>query len=110
MEYIVNVLIVFTSLIVVFYAYFRKNELAKLSTFVIFASILLQQFIGILVDWSLFDFIANLISRFHVFVVYGEVILLVILLVRHFKRANQTLKVSLLLLIVLKVIAIFGLL
>lgn len=108
MDYIVNVLVVVASLVVLFFAYFKKSELGKLSVFVIFSALLLQSLIGILVDWALFDFIVDFLNSLSTIVVYAELVLLIILLVTRYKKANKALNISLLVLIILQLIAILG--
>lgn len=107
MDYVINSFVVIASTVVLYFAFFKKSELGKLSVYVIFASILLQQLIGIMFDWSLFNFIDDVLSFLQTFVVYAEVILLIVLLLTKLKTCKKELKIALIVLIVLKAIAIF---
>jgi heme A synthase len=109
--FIVNVLIVLSSLYILYYAYFKKSELGKLSVYVIFASLLLQEFLGYASTVSLFDFSTTLIGQIQTFVIYGEIVLLILLAVTRLKKSsNKYLKISLIVLIVLKTLLVLGVL
>lgn len=109
--FIVNVVIVLSSLYILYYAYFKKSELGKLSVYVIFASLLLQEFLGYASTVSLFDFSTTLIGQIQTFVIYGEIVLLILLAVTRLKKSsNRYLKISLIVLIVLKVLLVLGVL
>lgn len=110
MDFVVNVLIVVASLILLYYAYFKKSELGKLAIFVVVASMLLQEFVSILGSLDLFDFMSSILSTLGTIIVYGEVIVLILLLVRFFAKTNQVLKASMIIVVVLKVIAVLGIL
>ena len=106
MDYVINSFVVIASTVVLYFAFFKKSELGKLSVYVIFASILLQQLIGIMFDWSLFNFIDDVLSFLLTFVIYAEVVLLIVLLLTRLKTCKKELKIALIVLIVLKVIAL----
>ncbi len=109
--FIVNLVIVLCSLYVLYYAYFKKSELGKLSVYVIFASLLLQEFFGYAATLSLFDFMKSIMGQLSTFVVYGEIILLVLLVVARLRKSsNKYIKISLITLIILKVLLVFGVL
>lgn len=106
MDYFINSFVVIASIVVLFFAFFKKSELGKLSIYVIFASMLLQELFGIMVDWSLFSFITNFLNSILPFIIYGEIILLIVLLVSRLKNCKKELKIALIALIVLKIIAV----
>lgn len=109
MVFVINLLIVIASLVVLYFAYFKKNELGKLSVYVIFASILLQELLSTLQSIQLFDFMKQILGSITPFVVYGEIILLVILFLSRMKKStNKYLKTSLVFLIVVKIVAVLG--
>lgn len=109
MDYVLNLLIVVASLVVLYFAYFKKLQLGKLSVYVIFASMLLQELISLLVQIQVLDFMKHILNSINPFVVYGEIILLVILFVSRMKKStNKYLKISLIFLIVVKVLAVLG--
>jgi hypothetical protein len=109
MEIIISILIVVASLILLYFAFFKNSNLGKLSVFVVFGSILLQELLSILGKIDIFDFISSILSTISTFVVYGEVILLVLLLITKLKESsNKYMRISLIILIILKVIAILG--
>jgi len=103
-SFIVNVLIVVASLTVLYFAYVKKSELGKLSTYVIFASLLLQEFIGYTLQTSFLDFTDQILSTVSTFVIYGEIILLIILVISRLKeKSNKYFRIALYTLIVLKI-------
>ncbi len=107
MNYVSELLIVIASLVVLYFAYFKKMELGKLSIYVIFASMLLQALVGSLIQIQLFDFMKQVLGNITTFVVYGEIILLLILVLTRLKSSsNKYLKISLIFLIVIKVVAV----
>lgn len=110
MGLVINLLVVLATLFILFYAYFKKSTLGRYSVYVIFASILLQELFGILNTFDIFDFLNSIYSTITTFVIYGEIILLVILAIRGFtKGANKYFKISIVFLIVLKVLQVLGL-
>ena len=109
MDFAVNLLIVLCSLIVLYFAFVKKSELGKLSVFVIFGSLLLQELLSVLQSIALFDFASSILGTISTFVIYGEIILLVILAITRLKdSSNKYIKIALLVLIVLKVLAVLG--
>ena len=111
MQFVIDLLVVLATLMILFYAYFKKSELAKLSVYVIFASILLRELLGLLNTVAIFDFISSIYNSITTFVVYGEIILLLILVISRLKKAsNKYFKISLIFLIVLKIIQVLGIL
>lgn len=62
MNYVIDLLIIIASLVVLYFAYFKKFELAKLSVYVIFASMLLQELISSLIQIQVFDFMKSILS------------------------------------------------
>ena len=109
MDFIINILIVLSSLTLLYFAYFKSSSLGKLSIFVIFGSILLQELLSILAAIDIFDFIASLLGTISTFVVYGEVVLLLLLLLTKLKEStNKYMRISLIVVIVLKFVAILG--
>lgn len=110
MNFIINVLVVLASLVILYYAYFKKSELGKLSIYVIFGSILLQELLSVLTTIALFDFLRDIVGTVTTFVVYGEILLLVLLVVTRLRKAsNKYFKISLIFLIVLKIVQVLGL-
>lgn len=110
-NFIINVIIVSASLTILYFAYVKKSELGKLSTYVIFASLLLQEFFGYCRQVTFLDFANQLLGSLSTFVVYGEIILLILLVVTRLKeKSNRYFKIALIVLIVLKVILVLGLL
>lgn len=109
MNYVIDLLIIIASLVVLYFAYFKKFELAKLSVYVIFASMLLQELISSLIQIQVFDFMKSILSSINPFVIYGEIILLVILLLTRIKKStNKYLKISIGFLIIIKILAVLG--
>ncbi len=108
MNLAVNILIVLASLTLLYFAYFKKSDLGKLSIFVIFGSVLLQELLSILKTLDFLDVLSSILSTISTFVIYGEVILLVILLITRLKISNKYIRISMIVLIVLKLIAILG--
>lgn len=109
MEFVLDLLIVVASLVVLYFAYVKKSELGKLSVYVIFASLLLQEFFQAVGSIQIFDFMRDVVSSLSMFVVYGEVVLLAVLLVSRWKKAsNKYLKYSLIFLLVVKLVAVLG--
>lgn len=109
MDFIISILIVIASLTLLYFAVFKNSKLSKLSVFVIFGSILLQELLSILAKIDIFDFLSSILSTISTFIIYGEVILLIVLLVMKLKEStNKYMRISLIILIVLKLIAILG--
>lgn len=109
--FIVSLVIVMCSIYILYYAYFKKSELGKLSVYVIFASLLLQEFLGYAATLSLFDFMKDIINQISTFVVYGEIILLILLAATRLKKSSHKyIKISLLVIIALKIVMVLGLL
>lgn len=106
MDYFINSFVVIASIVVLFFAFFKKSELGKLSIYVVFASMLLQELIGIMLDWSLFNFTTDILNSILPFVIYGEIILLIVLLVSKLKTTKKELKIAIIVLVVLKIIAV----
>lgn len=110
MNFILDFFIVLASLVVLYFAYFKKSELGKLSIYVIFASMLLQSLFSSMMTVSFFDFLDKIYGTLGTFVIYGEIILLVLLVLTRLKKAsNKYFKISLIFLIVVKFIAVLGL-
>lgn len=110
MDFVINLLVVLASLVILFYAYFKKSELGKYSVYVIFGSMLLQELLQVLITLSLFDFLRDIFSTVTTFVVYGEIILLVILVIARLRKSsNKYFKIALIFLIVLKILQVLGL-
>jgi len=108
-SFIVNVLIVSASIVILYFAYVKKNELGKLSVYVIFASLLLQEFIGYNRQVTFLDFVNQLLGSLSTFVIYGEIILLVFLVVTRLKKkSNKFFKIAILGLVVLKILVVLG--
>jgi len=110
-SFIVSVLIVVASIVILYFAYVKKSELGKLSVYVIFASLLLQEFIGYCQQVSFLDFVNQILGTLSTFVVYGEIILLIILVITRLKeKSNRNFKIAILGLVVLKLLMVFGIL
>lgn len=110
MDFVVNLLVVIATLVILFYAYFKKSELGKYSVYVIFGSILLQELLSVLTTVALFDFLRDILGTVTTFVVYGEIILLVLLVIARLRKSsNKYFKISLIFLIVLKIVQVLGL-
>ncbi len=108
-SFIRNVLIVSASIVILYFAYVKKNELGKLSVYVIFASLLLQEFIGYNRQVTFLDFINQLLGTLSTFVIYGEIILLVLLVVTRLKKkSNKYFKIAILGLVILKILVVLG--
>lgn len=108
LRYILEIIIVVTSGIVLYIAASKNTKAARLSVFVLFGALVLSQFLAILIDWSLFDFMKSIVSSLQPFVIYGEVILLVIILITNFDKMNRILKPTLIILAVIKVLLVLG--
>ena len=109
--FIVNTIVVVCSLIILYFAYVKNSNLGRLSIFVIFGSLLLQEFIGILQTLDFLNALSSLLGQISTFVIYGEIILLIVLFVGKIKeKSNRTFKISLILVIVLKTLLVFGIL
>lgn len=108
-SFIINVFIVTASIVILYFAYVKKSELGKLSVYVIFASLLLQEFIGYCRQVTFLDFVNQLLGTLSTFVVYGEIILLLILVMTRLKeKSNRNFKIAILGLVVLKILLVFG--
>ena len=108
-SFIINVLIVSASIVILYFAYVKKNELGKLTVYVIFASLLLQEFIGYNRQVTFLDFIDQLLGSISTFVIYGEIVLLVILVVTRLrKNSNRYFRIAILGLVVLKILVVLG--
>jgi len=108
-SFIINVLIVSASIVILYFAYVKKSELGKLSVYVIFASLLLQEFIGYTRQVTFLDFINQLLGTLSTFVIYGEIILLVLLVVTRLKKkSNKNFKIAILGLVALKTLVVLG--
>jgi hypothetical protein len=106
--FIVNTIIVVTSLIILYFAYVKNSNLGRLSIFVIFGSLLLQEFLGILQTLDFLSVLSSLFGTISTFIVYAEIILLVVLFLGKIKeKSNQVFKASLLILVVLKILIVF---
>lgn len=109
MGYIIDLLIIIASLIILFFAYFKRSELGKLSVYVIFGSMLLQNLFSALMTIAIFDFMKDVLSQISTFVVYGEIILLIILFFGRLRsRSNKYFKISLIFLILVKLVSVLG--
>ncbi|AIO19364.1 hypothetical protein KQ51_01488 [Candidatus Izimaplasma bacterium HR1] len=110
MNFVINLLVVLTSLVILFYAFFKKSELGKYSVYVIFGSMLLQELLSVLTTLALFDFLRDILGTVTTFVVYGEIILLIFLVITRLRKSsNKYFKIALVFLIVLKVLQVLGL-
>lgn len=109
MDFVIGILIVVASLTLLYFAFFKNSSLGKLSIFVIFGSILLQELLSILTKIDFLDFMSNILGTLGTFIIYGEVILLIILIILKLKEStNKYMRISLIVLIVLKLIVILG--
>lgn len=107
---VMNVLIILASLTILYFAYFKKSEIGKLSVYVLFAAQLLQRFFTYLSRIAIFDFLRDILTTASQLVIYGEIVLLIVLLFLKLKTpTNKYYRMSLVALIVLKIISVLGL-
>jgi len=105
MNNILHLGIVFASLIILYFAYFMKVELAKLIVFVILGAILIGEFLGILAGIQLIDFLRDAINLLRTLVVFLEIAFIVFLMFYKFKTKNNSiLKITTIVLVVLLLI------
>ncbi|MBU1019595.1 MAG: hypothetical protein KJ847_00155 [Firmicutes bacterium] len=82
-ENIIQIMIPVLALIVLFFAYFKNNNLGKLSAFTMLAAILLVHvlngFAGLISDVDFLNFLENIFRGVSGLVVYAELVVLVIL-------------------------------
>lgn len=110
MDFVINLLVVLASLVILYYAYFKKSELGKLSIYVIFGSILLRDLLSVLTTLDFFGFLKEVLGTVTTFVLYGEILLLVLLVITRLRKtSNKYFKISLIFLIILKIIQVLGL-
>ena len=106
MELLFNTLVLVTSIIILVYAYFKGSDLGKLIIYILFAAVLLSEFIGILVDISIFDFLANLLNQVKGLIPLLEIILIVI--VTFFKGKNKPNRILFSAIIILLAVKLIG--
>ena len=71
---------------------------------------LLQSLFSAMMTVSIFDFLDSIYGTLNTFTIYGEIVLLVILVLTRLKKAsNKYFKIALIFLIIVKVIAVLGL-
>jgi len=104
MNTVLQIFIVIASLIILYFAYFMKNELAKLIVFVILGAILIGNFLGILAGIQFLDFLGNIFNILGSVIVFIEVAIIIFLMFFKFKgKATLVLKVATVVLVVLLV-------
>jgi hypothetical protein len=109
--FIVNLIIVICSLYILYHAYAKKSELGKLAVYVIFASLLLQEFFGYVETLSFLDITSSIVGLLTTIVIYGEIVLLILLAVTRLQKSSKRyLKIAFIVLIVLKILIVLGIL
>jgi len=81
--FIVQIIIAALALVVLFFAYFKNNTLAKLVAFVILTAILIVQvlygFAGLITDVEFLNFLESILKGVAGLVVYAELAVLILL-------------------------------
>lgn len=110
MDTIMHLGIVIASLIILYYAYFMKSELAKLIVFVILGAILIGDLLGILAGISFLEFLRNAFTTIRSLIIYIEIILIVFLTFFKLKgKHSLVLRISTIVLLVLLLLVEFNL-
>ena len=108
MDSILGLVVLVTSVIVLYFAFFKGSDLGKLILFILFSAILLGDFISLLSSIALFDFIQDFFSQLSGFIVIAEIILIVI--VTFVKRSSKPVKplyITIIILLVAKLLMYF---
>lgn len=108
MDTVLGLIILVTSIIILYFSFFKSSELGKMILFILFGAILLGDFISLLASIALFDFLQDIINQIGGFVVIAEIILIVI--VTFFNRKTKPVKplyITILVLLIAKLIAYF---
>lgn len=102
MDIIVRLGIVVSSLIILFFAYFKKSELAKLIVFVLLGTILVSRFWGILGQIDFLNFLDNAFHALDSVIIFIEIGLIVFLVFFKMKEKHTSaLKIAAIVLVVL---------
>jgi hypothetical protein len=97
--------IVVASLIILYFAYFTKNELAKLIVFVLLGAILIGELLGILAGIQFLDFLGDIFNLLKTLVFFVEIAIIIFLMFFKYKiKNNSILKITIIVLLVLLVI------
>ena len=108
MDIVFNLLILVTSIIILVFAYFKKSELGKLIIFILFAAMLLGEFLGVLADIAFLDFLVDFFNQIKSFIVIVEIILIVIVtFFRGKQKPTRILFAAVIILLVVKLVAYF---
>lgn len=101
--------IVVASLIILYFAYFLKSELAKLIVFILLGAILVSDFLGILAGIDLLDFLRDAFNLLKTFVIFIELALIVFLVFFKMKtKSSSVLKITAVVLLVLLLLVEFN--
>lgn len=105
MDVILHLGIVIASSIILYFAYFTKNKLATLISFVILAAILLAEFLGILAGIQFIDFLRDAFNSIKGLIIYVQIGLIIFLSFFKFKETKSSiLGITIIVLVVLLLI------
>ena len=107
MDIILHLGIVVASLIILYFAYFMKSELAKLIVFVILGAFLVGDLLGILAGIDFLDFLRNAFNLLRTWVVFVEIALIAFLVNFKIKNKSSILKITAIVLLVLLILVEF---
>jgi hypothetical protein len=109
MDIILQLGIVISSLIILYYAYFKKSVLAKLIVFVLLGAILVSNFLGLLGQVDFLDFLDNAFNVLKSFIIFIEIGLNIFLVFFKMKEKHTSvLKITTIVLIVLLLLVEFN--